>query len=145
MIREIKNTKQKGRKLVIQSLQTIHQYFSDAYEVNGSGSGLEKGDIRIPSVDLVIEAKNHKKINIGNWVRQSEREGLGYNKTALLWKTPDSPQDDPAIRIDIDIRYFLDLLKRSQEPKIKVQDRELSYEIRRLIQSAKQVIKKLEK
>ena len=141
----VKNTRQKGRKLVVQSLQTIHQYFSDGYEVNGSGAGLEKGDIRIPSVDLVIEVKNHKQINMAHWVRQSEREGLGYNRTALLWKTPESPQDDPAMRIDIDIRYFLDLLKRSQEPKIKTPDRELKWEIKKLIQSAKQVIKKLEK
>jgi len=57
------NKRQKGRKLVKKFLERIRKDFPDAYEVVGSGAGLEKGDIRIPSVDVVLEIKNHKKIS----------------------------------------------------------------------------------
>ena len=73
------------------------------YEVVGSGSGLDKGDIRVPSIDLVIEAKDQKQPQVASWVKQSDREGLGYSKTALMWRHPDSPSSNPDIRVDMSI------------------------------------------
>jgi len=139
----VKNTRQKGRKLVKKALEKIRQIFPTAYEVVGSGAGKDKGDIRIPSLDLVIEVKNQKRIRMTEWVEQSEREGLGYSYTALMWKKPDSPTENPEIRVDIPLDYFLDLLKAYEEPRIREGDRELSYHLYKLKKDCDTVIKLL--
>jgi len=139
----IMNTKQKGRQLVLEVIRILKdEYGLECHEVAGSGAGnREKGDIRAPALDLVIEAKKHKRVSISEWAKQSEREGLGYNKTALVWQIPNTPH----IRADIDICYFAELLKRAREPKIKEIDKRMSWDIKMLIQSAKKVVKQLEK
>ena len=135
------NTRQKGRQLVKEIIRRLKDEFSlDCYEVVGSGAGLEKADIRVPSLDLVIEAKKQKQISMPSWVKQSEKEGLGINKTALAWQIPQSPE----IRIDISLEYFAYLLKRAEEPKIKIMDRELKFKIQRLVDAGRAVIRDLE-
>ena len=131
------NTKQKGRKLVKEIVRRLKEEDLSCYEVVGSGAGLLKGDIRVESLDLVIEAKKHKQLSMLNWVKQSEKEGLGYNKTALAWQIPNTPD----IRIDISFEYFCELLKRAQEPKIKEPDREMRYKIQRAVESLKALLK----
>ena len=134
------NTRQKGRELVKEIVRRLKEGGLSCYEVVGSGAGLLKGDIRVESLDLVIEAKKHNQVKLTTWVKQSEREGLGINKTALAWQIPKTPD----IRIDISLGYFMDLLKRAEEPKIKAMDRDLKFKIQRLVDAGKSVIKELE-
>jgi len=138
------NTKQKGRKLVkIILAQVRNELDRSAYEVSGSGAGLDKGDIRIPILDLVIEAKNCKVIQMANWVKQAEREGLGHSNTALMWRHPKSSQENPEVRVDISLDYFITLASRYKEPKIKVPDRDLKWALTTLKNAINQVLKKL--
>jgi len=136
------NTRQKGRELVKEVIAILKDENGiECYETVGSGSGTrDKGDIRVPALDLVIEAKKHKRVSMTDWAKQSEKEGLGYNKTALAWQIPQTSD----IRIDIDVRYFANLLKRAEEPKMKQPDREMKYELMRLVETAKRIIKRLE-
>jgi len=136
------NTRQKGRQLVKEVIRILKdEYNIDCHETVGSGSGTrEKGDIRVPALNLVIEAKKQKQVSMASWATQSEKEGLGYNKTALAWQIPQTPH----IRIDIDLCYFAELLKRAEEPKIKEPDREMKWLIQKLVDTGKQVIKRLE-
>lgn len=134
------NTRKKGRELVKETVKRLKEEGLHCYEVVGSGAGKLKGDIRVESLDLVIEAKKQKQISMTTWVRQSEKEGLGYNKTALVWQIPNTPD----IRADIDLGYFCELLKRAEEPKMKEPDRELKWELTRLVEIAKRIIKKIE-
>ena len=139
------NKKQKGRKLVLQIVKRLRNELDiSAYEVAGSGAGLDKGDIRIPILDLVIEAKNSQTISMAKWTEQSEREGLGHSKTALMWRHPKSPLERPEIRVDISLDYFIDLAQRYKEPKIKAPTREVSWKIKHSIQSLKTLLKELE-
>lgn len=131
------NTRQKGREIVKEVIARLKENGLKCYEVVGSGAGLLKGDIRVESLDLVIEAKKHKRTSMSDWAKQSEREGLGYNKTALAWQIPKTPH----IRIDIDLDYFCELLKRAEEPKIKALDRQARWDCERLVEDAKKVIK----
>ena len=133
------NTRQKGRTLVKEIIRRLKEEGLSCYEVVGSGAGLEKGDIRVTSLDLVIEAKKHKGTSMSDWAKQSEKEGLGYNKTALAWQIAKTPH----IRIDIDLMYFAELLKRAEEPRLKQSDRELWYDLERLVNAAKAVIKRV--
>lgn len=139
------NTRQKGRLFVKKIIKILREELDrSTYEVVGSGAGMDKGDIRIPSLDLVIEAKDHKKPQIAKWIEQSEKEGLGYSKTALMWRHPKSPSSDPDIRVDISLDLFIELTKHYQQPLIKEPDRQRVWHIKNLIQSAKQILKDFE-
>ena len=139
------NTRQKGRAFVLKIIEKLREGLDNStYEVSGSGAGLDKGDIRIPSIDLIIEAKDQKQPQIANWIKQSDREGLGYSKTALMWRHPDSPSYDPDVRVDMSLDLFIELAKRYREPLIKEPDRQTNWDIKNLVQSAKRVIKDLE-
>ena len=139
------NTRQKGRAFVLKIIEKLREGLDNStYEVSGSGAGLDKGDIRIPSIDLIIEAKDQKQPQIANWVKQSDREGLGYSKTALMWRHPDSPSYDPDVRVDMSLDLFIELAKRYQEPLIKEPDRETAYLLKSLKEIIRRVLNKLE-
>ena len=142
--RSVKNTRQKGRAFVLKIVKRLKDELdSSTYEVNGSGAGLDKGDIRVPLVDLVIEAKDWKKVSMAKWTGQSEKEGLQHSKTAVMWKHPESLSGNPEIRVDISLEYFIDILKRYSEPKIKEPDREMKWHLINLKNAINQVIKDL--
>ena len=140
----VKNTRQKGRAFTLKCIDKIKDIDPAAYEVSGSGAGRDKGDCRMPRFDLVIECKDHKQACVASWVGQADSQGLGYSKTALFWKYPKSPSANPEVRVDISLDFFKDLLVRSGEPKIKQPDRELRWELARLLTAAKNVIRKIE-
>ena len=138
------NKRQKGRKLVLQIVKILrNELDKGTYEVSGSGAGLDKGDIRIPALDLVVEAKNWKTISMAKWVEQSEREGLQHSKTALMWRIPKSPLDNPEIRVDISLEYFIKMAQRYKEPMIKEPDRDLKFHLSRLKENIKQVERRI--
>lgn len=142
--RSVKNTRKKGRAFVLKIINRLrNELDSSTYEVSGSGAALDKGDIRVPLADLVIEAKDWKKISMANWVKQSEKEGLQHSKTAVMWKHPESPSDNPEIRVDISLEYFIDILKRYSEPKIKEPDRDMKRNLIKLKNAINQVSKDL--
>lgn len=140
------NKRQKGRAFVKKIIAILRQEVDKAtYEVVGSGAGTDKGDIRVPRFDLVIEAKDHKKVSIAEWTGQSDAEGLGYSRTALFWRHPKSPSANPDIRVDIGVDYFIELLKRAGEPIKKKEDREFQYNnVKQLVIAAKRVLVEFE-
>lgn len=142
---ETKSKKEKGRAFVRKIVAILRQEVdASTYEVVGSGAGKDKGDIRVPRLDLVIEAKNHEKATVALWTLQADREGLGYSKTALFWRHPKSPSSNPDIRVDITLDYFLELVLRSAEPIIKKEDRQFAYKIKQLRESARAVLKEID-
>jgi hypothetical protein len=140
----VKNTRQKGRAFVRKCLNQLYCVDTSAYEVVGSGAGHDKGDIRLPKYDLVIECKDNKQATVANWTGQTEKQGLGYSRTALMWRHPKSPSAKPDIRVDISLDFFRELLARFSEPAIKAPDREMKYLLQRLTETAKKIIKNLE-
>ena len=113
----------------------------------GSGSGKKKGDIAA-NLDFLIEAKNQKTIKIQEWVRQAKQQAKIGNydpqKWALVFRDPGSPEVNPEIYVTIDFYKWLELLKKESEPRIKEPDRNLKWDLKRLIADAKKVIKQIE-
>lgn len=140
------NTRQKGRSFVKKIIAVLDIYFPKiAHEVSGSGSGnREKGDIRIDSLNLVIEAKDCKKISMADWTVQTERQGMTGDRTALIWRHPASPSMNPEMRVDISMDYFIELLQRSAEPKTQNPDRDFKWKVENLKRAANEVLKKLD-
>ncbi len=140
----LKNTRQKGRAFVLKIVKQLKQELdTETYEVSGSGAGLEKGDLRIPSIDLVGEAKDHQTIKLASWVEQSKKEGLGHSRTAVFWKMPKSPSANPEIRVDISLGLFIEMGGRFKEPIMKAPTRGLKYDLENLENAIKRVKKRI--
>ena len=113
-----------------------------------SGGGWRKGDIA-SSLPYLMEAKHQKKIRVLEWIDQARREAqqgnFDPNKWILVFNDFRKKPEFSEVYAVIDFWELLELLKKNSEPKIKQPDRQLKWEIQKLIQTAKQVIKKLEK
>jgi Holliday junction resolvase len=114
----------------------------------GSGNGIKKGDV-FANLPFLLEVKNQKTVHLQDWIKQSkEQSRIGNsdpNKWGLIIVSPDGIQDpermDMTITVELD--EFLELLKRNQEPKIKIPDRNLAYKLNKLRQISKEVLNEL--
>jgi len=111
-----------------------------AYRQKGSGSGLNKGDVW-NDLGLCIEAKNQKKF-LSKWVDQVNRETMTFEKPVIVWHPPQRPLEDSWTMIPW--YYFEELLLKSKQPVTTNPDSTTAYKIRRLVQSAKDLLKELE-
>jgi hypothetical protein len=112
----------------------------------GSGAGLDKGDINC-SLPFTIEAKNHESISCLKWIDQAKDQAEKANKSPEKWlmifKDPRFGEFEK-VYVTMDFWELLKLLKKDKEPLVKSPDKEMSWELKRLIESAKKVLKSLE-
>lgn len=139
---------QKGKFLEKIVAQAIEQSgLGMACREVGSGSGKRKGDI-FSSLPFLIEVKNeecpHFLQNIKQARRQAEIGNWNRDKWILVQRNPESPQNNPELFAVMDFFELLELLKKNSEPLIKSPDRNLKWDIQRLVEVAKKVIKGLE-
>jgi len=113
----------------------------------GSGSGTRKGDIAC-NLPFLLEVKNQKTVNflasLDQSVKQAEQGNFDRDKWALITRDPRYPEFD-RVYATIDFWEFLKLLRKDKEPKIKQPDRQVAWQLKTLISSAKTVLKELEK
>lgn len=122
----------------------FHPFDPHAVEIVGSGSGREKGDMRIPRANLVIEAKNQETLHIGMDILQAKRQGFNFNEYALIFRHPKSPQDNPDCYAVIHVDYLSKLLEMSYgERQITDDNRELKYMLRQARELLRRILKYL--
>lgn len=113
-----------------------------ARRTKGSGGYLEKGDI-YNKLNLNIECKNQKTFQFRKFWTQTLKDSEKTHSTPILiWHPPNLPLEDSAVMMPLD--YFCNLLKRAEEPKIKEPDREFKWQVQRLVDAARAVIKQIE-
>jgi len=140
---------QKGKKFENFIANEIKEAgFGEARREIGSGSGRYKGDI-FSSIDFMLECKNQKKLNWLASIDQSKQQAIigNYNrwKWALIVRDYRTPETNPEVYAVIDFWQFLNLLRTEKEPKIKEPDRSLAWDIKKLVEVGKRVIKQLER
>lgn len=72
-----------------------------AIRTPGSGSGRFKGDIYTPNLPLVIEAKNHARPNLGEWIKQAQTNTMDYTDWTLIWHPPQTPMESSVVIIPL--------------------------------------------
>jgi len=107
----------------------------------GSGNGKEKGDIS-NDLGICFECKNTKKAPNKATFAQVAREAMGYQKEVIVWHMPQTSLEESIVVIRWD--YFEELLKKTKEPTVINPDRATAYKIKRLIQSAKDILKEFD-
>lgn len=137
----------KGKRLEKFIAEEIEEMgLGKATRTPGSGSGRIKSDI-FANIPFSIEAKHHAKISILDWIDQAKKDAERGNYHTEKWAVVFNDfrkgefQD---LYVTIDFWEFLKLLKKDSEPMIKKSDRELKFEIQRLVDIARRVIKKLD-
>ena len=121
------------------------QVDKDTHRIPGSGSGLDKNDLRIASLNIEIEAKNADEFKIpGDWA-QVERQLTTGNVGVLAIRHPQRPEFEKTL-IVMDLGDWIDLLQGAagKVDIVSNKDPELKYLLRRLKDTIRQVDKKLE-
>lgn len=127
------------QKLLLPELKEIDPH---AYIIPASGQGLEKGDYRLPNLNIVVEGKNWARISVQGWMEQSKKEGLGPNKSIIIFKNPKSASEEEKDFWAVVNFYDLqEWLKIGRQPLIEKPDREFRWKLERLKQAINQVLK----
>jgi len=135
-----KSRKNKGSRFEKYLLERIRaEIDARAYHPKGSGAGDEKGDIVIPSHNIVIEAKNQKKIDLLKWWEQAQNEVFNENPVLAI-RNPKKAEFKETF-IVIELEHFLELLNSAQEEK-EIQFA-LSYSQRSALNSLKNAINRV--
>lgn len=110
----------------------------------GSGAGLDKNDVRLPNMDVEVEAKNQKAIKLIDWWEQTQRQKT-QSMSVLAIRNPRKAEFQEVLVV-LDLYDFIDLLKGKTETTevISNYDPKLKYKMKRLIDYARDVFKELD-
>ena len=140
--RSKKNKELRMQKLLLPELKEIDPH---AYIVNASGQGLEKGDYRLPNLNLVIEGKNWATLSVQSWMAQAIRQGLGVNKSIVVFKNPKSAEEEKDFWAVVNFYDLKEWLSKSRESFVKEPDREMTRNLQWLIDSSLAALKEVDR
>lgn len=139
-----KSAKAKGDKFEKFILGEIRKHLDPkAKQTKASGAGLDKGDLYCPSVDWLIEAKCHKKINLKEWIAQTESQDNDAVTSMCVFKSPLSPDNNPDPYVLINLYDLIDLFK--QNSTIVTEEEKDNRQLAWKLSTLKNAIKQLEK
>lgn len=135
----------KGNRFEIYLVDVIKENLdSNCHKTNASGAGLNKNDVRLPSFDIEIEAKNSETIHlIKDWEQAKSQETA--STTVLAIRNPKKPEFQETL-IVMDLHDWMELVKK-QKDEITIEHNfspDMKWKIKRLVDAAKQVFKGLE-
>jgi len=142
-----KSAIEKGKRLEKYIANEIEQEgLGAARREQGSGSGKKKGDI-FCNLPFLIEAKHWDKIRILEWIDQAKSQAEIGNWSREKWAVVFNDfrkGEFQNLYAVIDFWEWLGLLKKNAEPKVKEPDRQLTWDLKSLLNVAKKVVKQLE-
>jgi len=109
-----RNAKQKGKLLEKWVAERFRHTGIDpqARPEIGSGSGRLKGDIAT-KLPITIECKNTKTFKANKFMKQVEKESLGYQEFVVIWHPPYKPMEGSYVMMSYSL--FERLLKFFKE------------------------------
>jgi len=115
-----------------------------AHRTYGSGSGLDKNDVRLPNMDIEVEAKNQKAIKLIDWWEQTQRQKT-QSLSVLAIRNPRKAEFQETLVV-LDLYDFIELLKGKTETAevISNYDPKLKFKMKTLIDYAKDVFRELD-
>lgn len=136
-----KSAKNKGNRFEYYLRDYFKKYIDVGTRKNlMSGAGYDKGDLRIPSLSIVIEAKNQKNIFLIKDWEQAKEQALGDDLPVLAIRNPRKKEFDETL-IVLSLDHFKTLLVNSGGPDdvLKVEPT-LNYEQRSAVSSLKNAL-----
>ena len=139
-----RSAKNKGNRFENYLIEYLREHLdSKAQRTYGSGSGLDKQDVKLPSYEIEIEAKNQKAIHLLDWWEQCKSQEFG-NMAVLALRNPRKAEFQEVL-IVMGMDDWIELVKKQKDQVeiISNFDRELKWRIKRLEQAAHEVFKEL--
>lgn len=116
------------------------------HETPASGGGLDKGDIRIPSFNIEVEAKNAARLETLAWWEQTKSQRTQGNVSILAMRHPKKPEFEETILL-IDLNDFVTLLNEKTVTRTiekPIENKSLAWSIASLKASCQKVLKEIE-
>ena len=137
----IKSNKAKGKELEDHIASRLRSSGLDPNAIRqlGSGSGKFKGDVH-NAIGWCFEAKNTARFNWKEAQEQVEREGMGYQKSIIIWHAPRTPLNQSVAIINFE--DFIELLK-GERRGITDMDKIPKYLVNKVREELRQLLKYL--
>lgn len=139
-----RSAKNKGNRYENHLIEVFKEKLdSKAQRTYGSGSGLDKQDIRLPSFNIEVEAKNQKTLKIMDWWEQCKRQEYG-NMAVLIFKNPRKAEFQESLVV-MGLDDWIELVKKQNET-VEIEsnfDPNLKWKVKRLQEAAREVFKEL--
>ena len=116
--------KAKGSRFENYLVERLQEVDSETKRNYASGAGIDKGDIRMPSLDFNIEAKNAKQVNLVKDFKQSEDQCVSGGIPVLMIRNPKQAEFNQTYVV-MDLENWLELVddkivgETSLDPNIK--------------------------
>lgn len=140
-----RSAKNKGNRYENHLIEILKERLdSKAQRTYGSGSGLDKQDVRLPSFNIEIEAKNQKTIKLIDWWEQCKRQEYG-NMAVLCLRNPRKAEFLESLVV-MGLDDWIELVKKQNET-VEVEsnyDPKLKWKLKRFLDYGKEVFKELE-
>lgn len=139
-----RSAKNKGNRFENWLIEVLRERLdSKAQRTYGSGAGLDKQDIRLPSFNIEIEAKNQETLHIIDWWEQTKLQEHG-NLSVLAFRNPRKAEFLETLVV-MSLDDWIELVKKQNEV-VEVEsnfDPKLKWKIKRLKDYAHEVFKEL--
>lgn len=140
-----RSSKEKGNRFENHLIEVFRERIDGkAQRTYGSGSGLDKNDIRLPGFDIEIEAKNQMTVKLIDWWEQTKRQTFG-NTGVLVVRNPRKPEFQESLVV-MDLDDWIELVKK-QNGTVEVESNfkpGLKWKVANLKRAAQEVFKELE-
>lgn len=138
-----RSAKNKGNRFENYLVERFKEVDTKTQRTYGSGSGLDKNDLRLPQYDIEIEAKNASVVHLVKDFEQLESQTMGGNLGILAIRNPKKSEFEQTF-IVLDLEDFIELLKAKSSYEVEVQlDPKLKWRIKKLKDAAHEVYKEL--
>lgn len=143
------NSKKKGNLWENKLAKWLAQHGFKAWRDSASGGGsIEKGDIG-NSLDMTIESKAAKRIELASWWKQVDHSASIHKNEPVLFIHQDGMSENEWLVVMHSNDWIEHIKKAKQEKEViyteKEDSRELKWKLDNLVRSAKDLIKQLGK
>lgn len=113
-----RSKKNKGLRLENHLVDILREQLDkDAYRVAASGAGLDKNDIRLPNMNVEIEAKNANRFGLKSGLDQMERQRTDGNIPILAMRHPDYSEFEKVV-VAMELGDLIELLSRDKDIEV---------------------------
>ena len=142
-----KTTFEKGNDFEVYLMKKLQETVDvKTHKTNRSGAGIDKQDVRIPSLNIELECKNAATFNIQHDWEQAKLQKTTGNMSMLAIRHPKKPEFVETL-IVMSLNDFIVLAQGQKEERevsftANIQDK---WKLKRFIDSAKEVLKLYDK
>jgi len=139
---EKRSLKEKGNRFENYLLGIFREQLDgNAHRTTGSGSGLDKNDLALPSYNMEVEAKNAKHFSLTKDWEQLKRQRT-HRMNVLAIRNPKKPEFEETL-IVMELGDFIGLVLRNNAPSVVELPQDFKWRVKKMKDATHDVFKYL--